>query len=154
MSDFLQPHGLQYPQLPCPSPTPGAYSNSCPLSWWCHPTISPLSPLLLPPSIYPSIRVFSNKSVLHIRWPTYWSFSFSISPSNEYLCLTSSPEQELLVPLLWNVQKHRKLIELLPNSTKNVIPVLNHYSPVYSDFCTPQTLLPTQSTYFSFNLVF
>ena len=42
------------------------------------------SPLLLPPSIFPSIRVFSNESVLLIRWPTYWSFSFSISPSNEY----------------------------------------------------------------------
>ena len=43
----------------------------------CHP-------LLLPPSVFPSIRVFSNVSVLHIRWPKYWSFSFSISPSNEY----------------------------------------------------------------------
>ena len=41
-------------------------------------------PLLLPPSIFPSISVFSNESVLHIRWPKYWSFSFSISPSNEY----------------------------------------------------------------------
>ena len=60
------------------------YSSSCPLGWWCHPTISssavPLSSL---PSIFPSIRVFSNVSVLHIRWPKYWSFSFNISPSNE-----------------------------------------------------------------------
>ena len=47
----------------------------------CHP--------LLPPSIFPSIRVFSNESVVHIRWPKYWSFSFSISPSNEYSGLTS-----------------------------------------------------------------
>ena len=46
-------------------------------------------PLLLPPSIFPSIRVFSNKSVLHIRWPKYWSFSFNISPSNEYSGLVS-----------------------------------------------------------------
>ena len=46
-------------------------------------------PLLLPPSIFPSIRVFSNESVLHIRWPTYWRFSFSISPSNEYSGLIS-----------------------------------------------------------------
>ena len=46
-------------------------------------------PLLLPPSIFPSIRVFSNVSVLHIRWPEYWSFSFSISPSNEYSGLIS-----------------------------------------------------------------
>ena len=48
----------------------------------CHP-------LLLPPSIFPSIRVFSNESVLHIRWPKYWSFSFSISPSDEYSGLIS-----------------------------------------------------------------
>ena len=47
----------------------------------CHP--------LLPPSIFPSIRVFSNESVLHIRWPKYWSFNFSISPSNEYSRLIS-----------------------------------------------------------------
>ena len=46
-------------------------------------------PLLLPPSIFPSIRVFSNESVLHIRWPKHWSFSFSISPSNEYPGLIS-----------------------------------------------------------------
>ena len=47
------------------------------------------SPLLLLPSIFPSIRVFSNESVLHIRWPKYWNFSFSISPSNEYSGLIS-----------------------------------------------------------------
>ena len=46
-------------------------------------------PLLLPPSIFPSIRVFTNESVLHIRWPKYWNFSFSISPSNEYSGLIS-----------------------------------------------------------------
>ena len=46
-------------------------------------------PLLLPPSIFPNIRVFSNESALHIRWPKYWSFSFSISPSNEYSGLIS-----------------------------------------------------------------
>ena len=58
-------HGLQHIRLPCPSPTPGPCSNSCPLSWWCHPTIlSSVTPLLLVPSIFPSIRVFSNESVL------------------------------------------------------------------------------------------
>ena len=64
-SDSLWPHGLQHARLPCPSPTHGVYSNSCPLCQWCHPTISPsvipISSLL--PSIFPSIRVFSNKSV-------------------------------------------------------------------------------------------
>ena len=49
----------------------------------------PLSSASLPPSVFPSIRIFSNESVLHIRWPQYWSFSFSISPSNEYLGLIS-----------------------------------------------------------------
>ena len=90
MSDSLRPHRLQYARLPWPSPTPGAYWNSCPLSLWyqsnhlilCHP-------LLLLPSIFSSIRVFSNESVLHIRWPMYWSFSFNISPSNEYSGLIS-----------------------------------------------------------------
>ena len=85
VSNSLRRHGLQHTRLPCPSPTPGIYSNSCPLSQWCHPTISsPVCPLLLPPSIFPSIRIFPNESILRIRWPKYWSFSFSISPSNEY----------------------------------------------------------------------
>ena len=70
-------------------PAPGVYSNSCPLSQWCHPTISSCHPLLLLPSIFPSIRVFSNESVLHITWPKYCSFSFSISPSNEHPGLIS-----------------------------------------------------------------
>ena len=69
VSNSLPPHGLQHSRLPCPSPTPGACSNTCP-SWWGHPTISSCHPLLLP-SILPSIRVFSNKSVLCIRWPKY-----------------------------------------------------------------------------------
>ena len=91
MSDSLQPYGLQHARLPCPSLAPGVCSNSCPLSWWCHPTISSsVTRLLLPlPSIFPSIRIFSNESALRIRWPKYWSFSFSISPSNEYSGLVS-----------------------------------------------------------------
>ena len=89
VSNCLQPHGLQQARLPCPSPTPGACSNSCPSSQWCHSTLSSCWPLLLPPSIFPSIRVFSNVSVLCIRWPKYWSFSFSISPSSDYSGLIS-----------------------------------------------------------------
>ena len=83
-------HGLQHARPPCPSPTPRVYPNSCPLSRWCHPAISssvvPFSPC---PQISPSIRVFSNESTLHMRWPTYWSFSFSISPSIEHPGLIS-----------------------------------------------------------------
>ena len=90
MSNFLQPHEPQHTRPPCPSPTPGDYWNSCSLSRWRHPTISSsCRPLLLPPSIFPSIRVFSNESAHCIRWPKYWSFSFSISPSNEYSGLIS-----------------------------------------------------------------
>ena len=55
----------------------------------CHPTTSSCHPLLFLLSIFPSIRAFSNESVLQIRWPKYWSFKFSISPSNEYLGLIS-----------------------------------------------------------------
>ena len=85
VSVSLQPHGLKHARLPCPSLSPRVYSNSCPLSQWCHPTISILChPLLLLPSIFPSSRVFSSESVLCIRWSKYWSFSFNISPSNEY----------------------------------------------------------------------
>ena len=85
VSNSWQPHEPQHTRPPCPSPTPGVYPNSCPLSRWCHPNHLILChPLLLLHSIFPSIRVFSNESALCIRWPKYWSFSFSISPSNEY----------------------------------------------------------------------
>ena len=90
MSSCLRPHGLQHPRLPCPSPTPGAYLNSGPSSRWCHPTISS-SVVRFSSSFqsFHSIRVFSNGSTLSIRWPKYWSFSFSISPSNEHPGLVS-----------------------------------------------------------------
>ena len=83
MSNSLQPHGLQHAKPPCPSSTAGVYSNSGPLSQWCHPTTSssvvPFASLL---QSFPA-RVFSNEPVLHISWPKYWSFSFSISlPTN------------------------------------------------------------------------
>ena len=90
MSNSLLPHELQHARLPCPSPSPGACSNSCPSSQWCHPTISSsAAPLLLWPSIFLSIRTFSSQLALRIRWPKYWSVSFSISPSSEYSGLIS-----------------------------------------------------------------
>ena len=89
MSNSLRPHEQQYTRPPCPSPTPRVYTNSCPLSRWCHLTIILRQPLFLLPSVFSSIRVFSNESVLHIRWPKYWSFSFSISLSNVYSGLIS-----------------------------------------------------------------
>ena len=84
VSNSLRPHEPQHARPPCPSPTPRIHPNSCPLSpvmpsnhlILCHP--------LLLPSFFPSIRVFFNESALRIRWPKYWSFNFSISPSSEY----------------------------------------------------------------------
>ena len=83
MSDSLQPQVPQHARPPSASPTPIVYPNPCPLSRWCHPTIL-CHPFLLLPSIFPSIEVFTNESVLPIRWPKYWSFSFNFSPSNEH----------------------------------------------------------------------
>ena len=91
MSHSLWPHGLQHARPPCSSPTPGAYSNSSPLSQWCLPIISssvvPFSSHL---QSFPASGSFPmSQSVLHIRWPKYWSFSFNISPSNEHPGLIS-----------------------------------------------------------------
>src|SRR5574337_902635 len=83
VSDSLRSHESQHTRPPCPSPTPGVHSNSCPSVMpsshliLCHPLLS------LPP-IPPSIRVFSNESILRMKWPKYWSISFSIIPSNEH----------------------------------------------------------------------
>ena len=89
MSDSLRPHGQQCARLPCPSLSPRVCSNISIVSlrpsnhlFLCHT-------LLFLPSIFPSIRVFSNESALCIKWPKYWSFSFSISPSNGYSGLIS-----------------------------------------------------------------
>ena len=78
-------------KFPCPSPSLGVCSNSCPLSWWCYPTIYLIlcHAFLLLPSVFPSISIFSNESVLHIRWPKYWSFMLNINPSSEYSGLIS-----------------------------------------------------------------
>ena len=90
MSDSLRPHESQHARPPCPSQTPRVYSNSCPSSQLCLPTISSsVFPLFLLPPTTPSIRVFFNESTLRMRWPKYWSFSFSISPSNEHPGLIS-----------------------------------------------------------------
>ena len=99
MFDSLRPHESQHARPPCPLPTPGVYSKLMSIELvlpsshliLCHP-------LLLLPSIFPSNRIFSNESMsqrvdnestLHMRWPKYWSFSFSISPSNEHPGLIS-----------------------------------------------------------------
>ena len=90
MSDSLRSHGLQHARLPCPFTISQSFLRLMSIElvmpsnhlFLCHP-------FLFLPSVFPSIRVFSNESALCIRWPKYWSFSFSISPSNEYPGLIS-----------------------------------------------------------------
>ena len=88
-SDSLWPHELQHARPPCPSPTPRVHSNSHPSSQWCHPAISSsVIPISSCPQSLPA-SVFSNESALRMRWPKYWSFSFSIIPSKEHPGLIS-----------------------------------------------------------------
>ena len=89
VSYSLHPHRLQHARLPHPSLSPRVCSNLCPLSQMLSNHLILYYLLLLLPSVFPSIRVFSDESVLRIRWPKYWSFSFNISPSNEYSGLIS-----------------------------------------------------------------
>ena len=104
VSKSLRPHGLKHVRPPCPSPTPGVDSNSSIGSVMLPNHLILCRPLLLLPSIFPSIKVFSNESVLHMRWPKYWSFSFSISPSNGYAGLISFRMDwlDLLAPFSWS----------------------------------------------------
>ena len=81
------PHGLQHTRLPCPSPSPGACSNSSPLSQWYYPTVSSSVASFSCPQSFPASVSFPNKLALRFKWPKYWSFS--ISPSNEYSGLIS-----------------------------------------------------------------
>ena len=89
MSNSLQPYGLQHAMLPCPSPTPRACSNSCPSSWWCHLTVL-FSVIPSPPAFNLSKHqgLFQWVSSSH-HVAKYWSFSFSISPFNEFSGLIS-----------------------------------------------------------------
>ena len=84
VSDSLGPHESQHARPPCPSPIPGVYSNSCPSRVMQSSHLILCLPLLLLPPIPPGIRVFSSESTLRMRWPKYWRFTFSISPSSEH----------------------------------------------------------------------
>ena len=120
VSDSLRPHGLQHARLPCPSLFSRPCSNSCLLSWWCHPTISfYAAPLSSCPQFSPASWIFSNESALCIRWPKHESFSFSISPSNEYsgkiIALAIQTFVNKVMSLLINTLS-RFVIALLPRS--------------------------------------
>ena len=86
---LLRPHKSQHARLPCPSPTPGVHSDSCPSSQWCHPAISSsVVPFSSCPQSLPASESFPM-SQLHMTWPKYWSFNFSIIPSKEHPGLIS-----------------------------------------------------------------
>ena len=90
MSNSLWPHESQHARPPCPSPLPGVHPNSCPLSWWCHPTMSfSIIPFSSCPQSFTASGFFSSESALHIRWLKYWSFSLNINPTNEHPGLIS-----------------------------------------------------------------
>ena len=108
MSDFLRPHGLWHTRPPCPSLSLSLQKLMSTESVMSSNHLILCCPLLLP-SIFPSIRVFSNESALCIRWPKYWSFSFSISPSNEYSGLIS-----FRIDLIWSPCCWRDSQESLP----------------------------------------
>ena len=152
MSNSLRLHGLQHARPPCPSPTPGVYSNSCSLSRWCYPTNSssviPFSShLQFPPASG------SFKSVLCIRWPKRWSFSFNISPSNEYSGLISFrmdwldllAVQGTLKSLL---QHHSSKVSILWCSAFFIVQLSHPYtSPTQYTGCMPHPISkwPTRS---------
>ena len=101
MSSSLWHHGLQHARHPCPSVSPRVCSNSCPLSWWCNANISSsVAPFSSCPQSFPA-SVFSSESALHIRWPKYWGFSFSFSPSIEY--------SGWIITLLWWRSLHNSM---------------------------------------------
>ena len=89
VSDSLRPHESQHARPPCPLPAPGVHSNSRPSSQWSHPAISSfVVPFSSCPQSLPA-SVFSSESTLRMKWPKYWSFSFSISSSKEHPGLIS-----------------------------------------------------------------
>ena len=111
MSDSLWPHESQHTRPPCPSLTPRVHSDSCPLSQWCHPAISSsVVPFSSSPQSLPA-SVFTNESTLRMRWPKYWSFSFSIIPSKEIPGLISAIKKNTFESVLMRWMKLEPIIQ-------------------------------------------
>ena len=138
---------MQHSRPPCRSSTPGVYPNSCPLSWRCHPAISSsVVPFSACSPIPPSIRVFSNESVLRIKWPKYWSFSFSISPSNEHSGLISFRMDWLGLLVVQGIlksllQHHSSKASILWHSAFFIVPFSHPY------MTTGKTIALTRQTF-------
>ena len=153
VSDSLQPHELQHARPPCSSPTPGVHPNSCPSMTWVMPSshIILCHPLLLLPPIPPSIKVFSNESTLRMRWPKYWSFSFSIIPSKEIPGLISFTMDwvDLLAvqgTLKSLLQHHSSKASILRHSAFFTVQLSHPY------VTTGKTIALTRQTYLCFSI--
>ena len=152
MSDSFRPHESQHARPPCPSPTPGVHSDSCPSSQWCHPAISFCFPLLFLPPIPPSIRAFFSESTLRMKWPKYKSFSFSIIPSKEIPGLISFrmdwldllAVQATLKSLL---QHHSSKASILQCSTFFTVQLSHPY------MTTGKTIALTRRTFYQFSIL-
>ena len=88
VSNSLRPRGLQHSRSPCVSPSPGVHPSSWLLNWWCYPTLSSAA-LFFCLQSFPASGSFPISQHFHIRWPKDWSFSFGLSPTNEYSGLIS-----------------------------------------------------------------
>ena len=132
MSDSLQPHGLQKARFPCPSPSPAVCWNSCPMSRWWLPTIS--SSVITFSSCLQSVPEsgsFPMGLIHHIRWSKYWSFSFSIRPSNEYSGLISFRidwfDLLSIQGTLRSLQHHSSKASILQHSTYFMVQLSHPY---------------------------
>ena len=146
MSNFLQPHGLQHTRPPCPSPTPSLPKLTSIEVVMPSNHLILCRPLLLPPSIFPSIRVFSNQSILHIRWPKYWNFSFNISPSTQHSGLISFRMDWLdLLAIQWTLksllQHHSSKAPILRHSAFFIVQLSHPY------MTTRKTIALTRQTF-------
>ena len=146
VSNSLWPHGLQHARLPCSSPSPRACLNSCPSSWWCHPTISfSVVSFSSCPLSDPAFGVFSSESALCIRCPKYWSFSFSISPCNEHSGLISFRMDwlDLLAVQLTlkSLLQHTSKASILQHSAFFIVQLSHHY------MTTGKTIALTRRTF-------
>ena len=133
VSDSLRPHESQHARPPCPSPSPRVHSNSHPSRRWCHPAISSsVVPFSSCPQSLPASEPFPMSQLFALRWPKYWSFSFSIIPSKEHpglisfrmdwldlLAVQGTPKEALLQS--WGDGIKAELFQILKNDAEKVL---------------------------------
>ena len=140
---------MQHTRLPCPSLSPGVCSNSCPLSWWCYPTISfSVAPFSSCSQSFPAPGSFAMSRLFTSGGQKYWSFSYIISPSNEYLGLISLRIDWFDLLAVWGnlkslLQHHNLKASILWCSTFSVVQLSHPY------MTTGKTITLTRRTFVS-----